>query len=130
MNPLEIPAPNSILLMDERLKKLKDEVAMIEREIEPMTKVLPLQKLQTETRYQELPPVEAEPPKKIHIKPQIKPEYKRTLQYVPNIMTGYDINIQETQFLSEVQSLPLPPKISRDSSLLYSYLETQAKKVI
>ncbi|CAG9316999.1 unnamed protein product [Blepharisma stoltei] len=138
MNPLKIPAPNSILLMDERLQKLKEEVALIEKEIEPITKILPpqgtkifpIQKPQMETRYQGLPTIEPEPPKKIQLRPQINEEYKRTLQYCPNIMSGYDINVQEAQFLSEVQSLPIPPKLTIESTLLFSFLESQAKKIV
>ena len=110
MNALEKVTLNSVNLIDERLELLQKELAEIEKEYGPLKTEAPQVRMKTVQRYQELPSINPEPAKVVSVKPQIKEEYLRTLQYVPDIMTEYHTIIQEPQFLEEVKELAIPPR--------------------
>ena len=129
MNALEKVTLNSVNLIDERLELLQKELAEIEKEYGPLKTEAPQVRMKTVQRYQELPSINPEPAKVVSVKPQIKEEYLRTLQYVPDIMTEYHTIIQEPQFLEEVKELAIPPRPLLDNSLLYSYLRGKNREI-
>mmetsp|Transcript_15901 Transcript_15901/g.23047 ORF Transcript_15901/g.23047 Transcript_15901/m.23047 type:complete len:131 (-) Transcript_15901:47-439(-) len=124
MNPLEEASYNSVQLIDERLKKLQEEVAQIEQEYGQLSELEPLPPPKP-ISYSDLPPLDPEPPKKPQVKPQITEQYTRTLQYAPEIMQLYQTQKQEPEFVQDLSSLKLAPKPSKHTSLLFSYLDKQ-----
>jgi hypothetical protein len=129
MNKLDTVTLNSVNLIDQRLELLQRELAEIEKEFVPLrTEKPPGLKIQDQ-RYQELPSIEPEPAKVLTIKPQIKEEYLRSLQYVPDIISEYSDHIQEPQYIKESTELITPPRLVSDNSILYSYLQEKIKQI-
>ena len=102
MNTLNNVTLNSVNLIEERLQLLQKELADIEKEYGPLRIEKPVESKLLAQRYQELPSIQPEPAKIIVVKPQIKEEYLRTLQYVPDIMTEYNTDLQEPQYVDEI----------------------------
>ena len=128
MNALEKVSLNSVNLIDERLKLLQQELNDIEKEYGPLKCEKPEKKPQSFQRYQDLPSTEPEPVTTVAVKPQIKDDYLRTLQYVPDIMSEYSSLVQEPQFINDANELVVPPRSFIDNSLLYSFLEAKTKE--
>lgn len=134
MNPLSDVALNSIKAIDDRLRLLQSEVKQMEEQygLGPEIQIRPPPKPLVNTdqpRYSNLPSVDNITVKKPNIKPQITAEYSRSLKYVPDILSLYDVSKQEPSFLDEVESLPLPPKLNHDTCLLSSYLDNLIEKL-
>ena len=130
MNALDKVTLNSVNMIDDRLRLLQEELKEIEKQFGPLKTEKPVEKPTVAgQRYQELPKIDPEPSKPLTLKPQIKEEYLRTLQYVPDIMAEYRTISQEPQFTNEIFSLPIPPRITTDNSLLSGYLDKRNKKI-
>jgi hypothetical protein len=130
MNPLEQAEVNSMRLIEERLAKLDEELAMMEqgfpqREGENAATSKPSSTLDVAsgTRYIGLPAIDLPPPKKSTLKPQITPEYTQSLQHAPSLLSLYSPARHEPCFLSDLQDLRLPPRILSVRGLLCERLE-------
>lgn len=135
MNPLSNVALNSIKVIDDRLRQLQSEVKQMEERYGVTTDLeikAPPKPMQNTTlpRYQNLPSADNITVKKLSIKPQITPEYSRSLKYVPDIFSLYNLSKQEPSYLDEVENLSLPPKLNHDTSLLHRYLDNLLDKLI
>ena len=129
MNTLNNVTLNSVNLIEERLQLLQKELADIEKEYGPLRIEKPVESKLLAQRYQELPSIQPEPAKIIVVKPQIKEEYLRTLQYVPDIMTEYNTDLQEPQYVDEISEINVPPRPIFDNFLVYSFLERKNKNL-
>lgn len=129
MNALDKVTLNSVNLIDERLKLLQKELEEIEKEYGPLKTEKPVVSVKSANRYQELPSLIPEPVKVLTVKPQIKEEYLRTLQFVPDIMSEYHSVVQEPQYLNEAKDLVTPPRPILDNFLMYAYLEKKNREI-
>jgi len=128
MNPLAQPDLNSIKLLDERMMRLRQEMAELESTYGTLPAIKPLPtKESSETRYSSLPKVDLPAPKKV-IKPQITANYTESLQYAPDIMSLYDPETHEPEF-ADSTVLRLPPKVVGSNVFLKEGLSRRVKEL-
>lgn len=128
MNPLAQPNLNSLKQLDDRMQRLRQEMAEMESSYGtlPVIKPKPAAE-QSDKRYSSLPKVDEVAPKKA-IKPQIRPEYTESLQFAPDIMSLYDQEIIEPEF-ADASTLRLPPKVLRSSGFLEEGLISRVRRL-
>lgn len=134
MNPLQQAEVNSVRLIEERLAKLDEELAMMETRFQKegeneVTSKPPSSTVDvySGTRYIGLPTIDLPAPKKTTLKPQISPEYTQSLQHAPSLLSLYSPARHEPCFLSDLQELRLPPRLLPLRGLLCARLEERSK---
>lgn len=133
MNPLQQAEVNSMRLIEERLAKLDEELALMETRFQADGENEATSKpaLVTDTtalkqRYTELPSLTPPAPKKTSLRPQITPEYTQTLQYAPSLQSLYSPAHHEPCYLTDIH--PLPPRLSTNPRLVSDLLDAQNRE--